>query len=640
MAFDTSTVLTLIKHDTSQAEAAVKRLRGVERDRAKAMLDDLENQNRGLESQLATFAKVSAAVGAVIGLYKTGQLAARAYLEDVRLEAAAAGANIDKLREATQGLVETDTLLKFAGQAQAGVWKLNQQEMETTLQFANAMRFTMGAELEPTVQKLSESLAKGSTRALKEFGIETKDKTQALAEMRKVVAALGGQTTQTGDEFERAGVEWTNAVDDLQGAFGKLVVEMGPVVSEMAKIVSATQRLVDLYGQLPDFTKGLLSEGTQEGLKQMFKFSLLGALSEMSQEKVDLFPRARQQPIGPPNPNAGPGNWTLPWDLTPEERMRMIQAPRGPDPFQKITPGGAKVGDLVDVPAKLKVSTVEVDVAELQRELSAMWEGVKGVATALPSALTDTAKYAAGWRELADETDEARRFLDEWNEASKRAQPQLDAAIAAAERAQVLATQMKNRTILETLFGTPGEINLMQTSLQQAGAAFNVVAQAGGAAMDAWITGQKSLGEAFEDAIGQGLRALAVQATVEALKHTAFGFGALAFGPIMGPTAAQHFAAAGMFAGVAVAAGAGARAMGAGASAGAGASSTAPSSAAGSALTGRQTPQPTEERGGQTVIMLGSDILNLPELERRSLIYQAIQQGNVMDVRTDTIKRS
>lgn len=251
MADFANTVKTVYKAETAGAEAAVKRYRGVEREEAKKVLDALNQHNASLQEQISRYAKVAAAVGAAVGAFKLAQTAAKAYLEDVRLESAAGAANIDRLTQATRGLVEHDRLLAFAGKAQHGVWKLNQQAMEDVLHGAMALRKTMGVELEPTIDALTEAITKGSTRALREFGISAKDGKSALAQLREMYQGLHGDVGLTGDSFQSAGVKMHDAWDDLLGQLGRFAVELAPVISAMAEFV------------------GLIGKGI-EGLKRLF----------------------------------------------------------------------------------------------------------------------------------------------------------------------------------------------------------------------------------------------------------------------------------------------------------------------------------------------------------------------------------
>lgn len=650
---DTNTVLTIFRADTSQAEAAVKRLRGTERERAKGVLDDLNRENAELKSSVATWGKVGLAIGAVAAAYKILQATGRDYLEDLRLESAAAGINIDRLRESVQGLAETDQLLAFAGRTQNAIWKLNQREMELVLQGANALRIQMGAELKPTIDALTESIVKGSSRGLKEFGIEAKDKTQLLAAMERAVGSLGGKTSLAGDDFERAGVQWADAVDDLRGALGSLAVQLAPVVSLMANFTSELATAIketvefdrELKRGLDDF---LVWMDTALGFdtQRVRRAEAAGRADWKSAERerkralgLAVIEPGAQAPvtteplIGPPTPQ------TSPWALSVEERLKILRGGTV-DPWRQAGPAALpegferKAGERnQDFEARMREAgeleraymavakwREEAEAAEVEAGFEAREEALKA--------------FEAKGQEGVDWFDRQRKEADELDKRFAGVADRSREVHAALQQSMELASSSQ-RNILETLFGTPAQIDLMTASLKQAGAAFNIVFQAGGAAMDAWITGQKSLGAAFKEAIAEGLRGLAVQATVEALKHTAFGVGDLAFFNYAG--AAQHFTAAGLFGGVAVAAGVGAKLLGAGAPSvpsGAGTGSSA-----GSALGARPRSTPNEPQQRQTTILLGRDLLALTDLEQRQLVYQAIQQGNVMDVSTSTIQR-
>lgn len=614
-------IVSRYRADTSQAEAAVKRLRGVERDRAKAQLDALNAENDKLNSQIALLGKVGAAVGAAVALWKGAQVAARAYLEDVRLESAAAGAQVDRLRAATQGLVETDTLLAFAGKAQHGVWRLNQQEMETVLEGANALRIRMGTELQPTVEKLTEALAKGSTRALKEFGIEAKDKEGALRSLRESVASLRGETSLTGDDFARAGVKWADAVDDLTGSFGRMALQLAPTVSKLAEMVGVVTDLVNGLNDLGLASGILTGPGKDAAMGAILGGPLAIFLDKRNQ--VPLFPPALQQPTV----SAGPSGA---WDLSIEERLRIMRGGSF-DPWRTLSAGGTVPPDLAPRTGRTPTA-FEGDADELVRIADRIIEGFQGLAAALPQALAETLHQGQGWRPIGEAAGDTSTGIEGISNGA-------DAAARIAQANAAIFAQTRGRTMLEAIFGTPAEIDLTITSLQQVGSAFNIVSSAAGSAMDAWITGQKSLGRAFAEAIADGLKSLAVQATVEALKHTAFGIGALAFGPVMGATAAMHFKAAALFGATAIAAGAGAKALGGATGQWSGASS-APG--AGAALGGgdRAAPPSTQPEQRQVVIMVGKDFLALTDLEQRQLTYQAIQLGTSGRVNTRNVRRS
>lgn len=601
-------VITTFRSDTSQAEAAVKRLRGVERDRAKQTLDDLNSQNDKLEKSIATWVKVGAVVGGVVLAYKGLQAAAKSYLEDVRLESAAAGANIDALRASTHGLVETDNLLAFAGKAQHAIWKLNQQEMELVLQGANALRIQMGTELQPTVEKLTESITKGSSRALKEFGIEAKDKTELLRVMQERIASLRGEASLVGDDFERAGVQWADAVDDLKGAMGRLAVSLTPVVSLLAdmaaKFAAATGAAMDFFSEQRRLTDEWWA-GRGVGQKDWFRTHQTQVGPTLAQEI---------NPLAPPS-------------ISIDDRLAQMRA--------RVAPSQAQMPSWMTGVGPLRVPDLEVKRVTADGFKIGGMDWSQNVGTRVPTPIESVGAGRAGLGGGAIDQSQLPAGLES-DQAFEQFQARGAKFMEQAQRWKAEAATLHQQTILEALFGTPAEIDLFTVSLKSAHGAVSILADASGAAMDAWITGQKSLGAAFKSAIAEGLRGLAVQATVEALKHTAFGVGDLAFFNYGG--AAQHFAAAGLFAGVAVAAGTGAKLLGAGG--GGKPSLGGAGGGAGAALGGggrSSSSSGSDQR--QTVIVLGRDFLALPDLQQRQLTYEAIRLATDGQVSTTNIRR-
>jgi hypothetical protein len=150
-----------------------------------------------------------------------------------------------------------------------------------------------------------------------------------------------------------------------------------------------------------------------------------------------------------------------------------------------------------------------------------------------------------------------------------------------------LGEQRTEKTnFLESTFGPIDEFNAYAE-------AFGMLTGGVTSAMDAWISGSMSAGEAVKKFIGTALKGLASQMAIEALKHGAYALGSLAFGDIGG--AGRHAAAAAAFgAGAAAAAvaakqmsssgssasGGGGGGSSSGGSGGAGGSTSAPSGSA------------------------------------------------------------
>jgi hypothetical protein len=607
-------IVSRYRADTSQAEAAVKRLRGVERERAKTQLDALNTENDKLERHIKTWTKVAVGVGVAVGAYKALQAASKAYLEDIRLEAAATGANIDKLKEAVHGLVEEDDLLAFAGKALHGTWKLNQEQMGLVLQGSLALRKQFGGELLPIVNDVSEAFAKGATKSLRQYGITAKDATGVMKQFDEMLKGVGGSTELTGDSALRAGVKWRDAIDNLVGSLGRVAIALSPIVEALASIAEKISSVVS----------SVLSRDATNAFwdRQM---------TPSQQQIADAF-AARGMTLtagaGPAGAPAQAGRPQLPANFFSVEHMQANRSIE--DEIRNVWHQGTgllqlgfqKLADNLKKkrPEEIFKGDVGDPIAAIRGVGSSLEAGLRGVFEGSINVARENRTYFAPSSGMPSGVLEAQKVAAE-------------AKKIADVNARILE-QNRGRNMLEAIFGSPGDIDLTTTALGQLGKGFNVVAQAGASAMDAWITGQQSLGQAIRGAVAEGLRGVAVQSTVEALKEVAFGVANLAMFNYGG--AALHFKAAALFGGVAVAAGFGARAMGAGhtsTSAGSPASSSGPSSGGGAA-----TPAAPQQR--QVVIMLGRDFLGLTDLEQRQLIYQATKQATSGQITTTNIRRA
>jgi hypothetical protein len=155
---------------------------------------------------------------------------------------------------------------------------------------------------------------------------------------------------------------------------------------------------------------------------------------------------------------------------------------------------------------------------------------------------------------LARQASEDRIF-----EAEQAARDERDRVLGLANMREA-----DNMSYLETAFGSLETLDAYRQGFETLGQAFGAFSEAVGAGYEAIVTGQSGIAEAFKKTLATGLLSIGKSSVVEALRQTALGFGALAFGS---PTAAMHFKSAAMHGAVAVAAGLAANAMGAGGSA-------------------------------------------------------------------------
>jgi hypothetical protein len=569
-------VKTVYKADTSQARIAVQQLKGVERERAREVLNDLNAHNAKLESQLATWGKVAAGVAAVTGVVVLAKRAMDDYLEDVRLESAAAGANLNALKDATSGLVEADKLLEFAGKTMHGTWKLNNEEMTRVLHGAMALRAQFGGQLEPTIEKLTESITKGSTRALKEFGIEAKDKEGVLRELDAAWKSMGGSAGLAGDDILRAQTSMKDATDDLSGAFGELVASLGPVIEKLAQATGLITKSVEGW-------KILFRGGDEYLLGDMGFTARKDAMVDQAVAAVDAQMAAA------------------------DKRVKEILAKRATAPFDALAKEASD--------AAIKASRARGGGRRGQGDDYAGPALDFDMAAALGGARSAAGRLASStFGVWSAENDKA---LEKAREAS-------DVARILREDAERLAEIPEGESLFDDIFGDSSEMNEHALAVEALASSFNVLTGAAGAAYDALISGSGDASEAFRKFLADGIASMGKDFFVRGLGESAHAIAAYASGFI--PKAAGHAkAAAAYFAGATVA-GITANALGYGSGGGSSSGGGAGSAGGGRGDVTRQSTR-DGENAGPVNIYVGSEWEGLSAMERASAINRALRLG-------------
>jgi hypothetical protein len=523
-----NTVLTMYKADTSSARTEVKRLRGDEAAAARARLDELEKTNSGIDSQIAKWGKIAAGIGAVIGAYKLAQAAANAALEDMRLESAASGANIDALKSATRGLVEEDKLLEFAGKAMHGVWKLNQSQMEQVLKGAMALRKTMGLELTPTVDALTEAFQRGSSKGLRPLGIEAKTQEEAIQKLGAAYEATGGKVALAGDDFQASNTRIKDSLDNLMGQLGKLVLAMSPVIDAIAALAEGVANLIDRAGTDSNLLSG---ESASPFLQDMAKTAAIDAEIAKLRKENDSGHKYR----------VGRGNIIEEVDFDIEankKRIAQLLYERG-----QIIAAGNKRQAFEDA---LTATNQNLDFL-LGFSTDANKQKPKG---GKPKSKGSDDAWAAYFKNLSGR---------DWVPADKRAAgdvpaefmdpvKQIAAGISEMNPAEFTFNEQGGKGLFERIFGDPETIREISLSAELATGALDMMTSSAGSAMDAWITGQQSISEAISSAMAGGLKSLAIMMQQKAIFYAIEGAAALFTAPALAPglfkVAAMYEAAA------------------------------------------------------------------------------------------------
>lgn len=516
------------------------------KDTGKGLGDFIGGIDSTVEKLKRGLGDVSAFIGIANDLFKHS-------LEESRLQMGASGVSIEGLRKASRGLKTEMDLLRDAVKFKSAAEKLSQRDMEDVERAMDSLT-RKGKDAQKVNEAINQALTKLSTEGLQELGIRvdkaglSMDDASDRAELfKRVMQQLRDESLGVADaeltKEERtasAGVTFTNAVDRMKTALGEFVTALAPMIEKVAWLIENVPKLVSGIGTgMGKLYKGWAqsmglnvwhddSDGTQ-GVND-----ILQARLRRNARVRELF--AQGNTIGAGMLGSG-GAEEL-------DETSGTAAVAGWLKQNGWAPGG------IDAPVGAKYkgkgqrdAAASAALAEAKRAA----EEAKRLANEVAKSLTDDLV-----KQLEDEAPDIEDAFEALGSNLTEMLGNLDEKIASGITAMGDADK-KRKNFLEAAFGPIEEFN-------QYAAAFNILGSAVTSAMDAWITGSESMGTAIKKALAQGIKALASELAMNALKHGAYALGSLAFGDVRG--AAMHGAAAGKFALGAVAAAAVARSMG------------------------------------------------------------------------------
>jgi hypothetical protein len=499
-----SKVLVEFKGDTSDLKSKLKDLQGVEKERAKALVDDIEKTNKGYDSAITKLGHVGLALDTLGKAYAAAKDAMKVYGETLKLETATAGINIDRLSEAFGGLINRHDLMTMAAQTSNGVLALNQGQMETLGKAAIALK-NNGFELEDALKKLTEAAVKGSVGGLDDLGLKIKEGSSRaetlknmMTELNRVIGEGSVAAKNEADAVQQLSVQWENATAKAKGYAAQAILAMS----------------VDLS---PESIKRIYNEEKERRFKANFA----------SDETLEV---NRQIAIG--------------------ARRGMAE--------------GAAMRD-VEMPED-KVGRSDAEKKKLADE--AVTAAAKSILRAAMKNIDQTTFQDQGF-----EAQELRGMLGQSADMNIRNDYGViqdeQGIIDGLEKANadkflegVNALYEKRTNVFETVFGSIETVDMYTESFRTLGSVFEGFTAAVGAGYEALITDSEPVGKAIKKMAADQLMAIGKTSAVRALQETALGVGSLALGPIGGVSAAAHFKAAALHAGVALAAGAAAHQIG------------------------------------------------------------------------------
>jgi len=214
--------------DTAQAKIALRELTGEQKANAKAAIQGMEDQKAAHDRMVKG---ITVGLGIAGGAIALGIGAFKSYAEQSRLAAASSGADMDRLRSASHGLVTNIGLMSVAAEGMNGRWKLTSAEMEKVLGAAVELERKGFGPLDEITKKLGEAIKKGEIDPLKELGVaydETLAKTDKRAAALKALAVLSkaaadGVESET-ERIRQSATRLENMWDDAKAATGEWVV--------------------------------------------------------------------------------------------------------------------------------------------------------------------------------------------------------------------------------------------------------------------------------------------------------------------------------------------------------------------------------------------------------------------------------
>ncbi len=236
-----SSVLTRYKADTTQHRREIKKLRGEQKKQAKEQLENLEKQNEGIDKNIEKWGKVAGAIGVATGAILTAKDAFREFQRDARIQSAAFGADIGKLRQATQGLVDDQRLLELASAGLNTEFRLSQKELEEVSRFMLVLR-KQGNDTEEVFQEVKKAIAETNAEGLKKFGVQVEASAGTLEGFQAIMAEVSKQNKEFAGDLSLAGDEAEKLAVRVGNAWRQLKVSLGSSINDIVLFIDMIDR--------------------------------------------------------------------------------------------------------------------------------------------------------------------------------------------------------------------------------------------------------------------------------------------------------------------------------------------------------------------------------------------------------------
>lgn len=601
--------LVTFKADTSDMKAGLKGLQGEEKKLAETELAAAEARNGQMESWHGGLEKLViglAGVGAAAKLIFDGW---KAYVNDARIATATLGVDIDKLKEASHGLVVEDQLQDFAMKARNATFRNSQADMENAQRAMYALT-EQGRDQKDVTDKVTEALTTLRVRGLAELGVYVDtskvrmdaagnvvdDYSNKLELHKRILEALATKAAEAGDAQEgvgdsvqRAGVKLQDSWVELKKGLGQLVTAMQPLLEALASAVGLVAKLADAsasdmdvngmvkaalekkYGHSisMDQVKAMTGYGTGGGLFDDVgdrSTKLIGSTDYLtsSDGAIQDLANVRGNAIATTFKNYGLAELGKLQDYLNAKAHQDKSKPLTSEEKKALEDARRALFDAAMAPviAAANAQGNAMSGAQVQGDFSRNISGRFGLGEKASNSDTDLAGVS--------DIDRAMAGIQTRESAASAA-----AAKALADAAAKASSQ--RQSLLAKTFGPIGEFDLYSKAFQSLSGAVT-------SAYDAWVSGSESASVAFKKFLGSAIQGIGKQMLIESIKYGAYAIASLVPGPTFNPGAAAGYAGtAAAFAAGSIIAGVAAQELGAGGgSSGAGGGHASTSSGGGS----------------------------------------------------------
>lgn len=649
----TSEVLTEYKADASQHKRELQELKNFQHALGEEEGRVAAERNQHLTEWIEKLGKITLAFVAVKEIGEVVWDGYKEGIKDARLATQAHGVDLEKLTEATRGLVSENQLLEFAAKANRSAFHNSQEDIENAAKAMIALEHR-GASAAEAQEAITRALVEGKTKGLEPYGIvvdkhiedlralgeenltlaqKTEIHTKAMESLKTVADEVSDSQDDVGDSMQRTQVKLANAWDDVKKDLGKLVIAFQPLIEALAKVLGLVSKIAEAAGhEIGGDVGSMYSKNSLLGLNNMgaaFAMAQSGAGGDLLREQQamnrfgsiaqDLGQRFQSYYVDASTIDIDKYEWKR--DEAAEKKaaeaalqlaaMQILRSAADDASFKGLSAFDSGSSKFRTNIATGSASGTNPYGASAIGNPFGVASGAFDPGAGVGAALDYQAKLLA----FKERTGVGEEGLSHGQIEMIQAGQMKDVL----QYAQEFLNQ-KHDNVFEKIFGKVDEINVYRD-------AFSSLKDGIVSGYEAMVKGNESFGAAFQKSVAQALLAEGSKMQILALENAAWALADLAVGNFAG--AAHHGAAAAGFEAGAIAAGFAANALGVGGGGGSSSGKSGGASAGGgSSSSSGSSGGSSGGRGGGPIIVYGDsfadDSPRMRQLKAKKLIDLAL----------------